>query len=64
MTMLNVAGMLPRVDNMVDYCVQPGSVFDLSEDKWTMDSHLAAVAFHHTEVRANGGCEVSFVDDQ
>jgi len=40
------------------------SLFHLREDERPVSAHLAAIAFHHSEVRSDRGSQVDLVDQE
>ena len=56
--------MLPGVNYLRDDFIHADSMLDLRKHERPVAPHRARVALHHSEVRADGGREVGFVDDE
>jgi hypothetical protein len=54
MAMGHAAGVLPRVEDVMDDFLQPHTVFDLGKDEGAGAAHFKGVAFHPFQIRAHG----------
>ena len=64
MRMLDAAGVLPGVEQMLNDRLQTNSIFYLSENERPRAPHCQRVASHHSEIRSHRCREIGLVDDE